>query len=338
MRFPPLFSIAHPTGPQWATPALEPEELRGMMESLVAFVGYDDATNQIMGLGTGTIIAAHPEQLVILTACHGFIEWTDKVRPPKPHAFRGLAGDTEDLKARLHPLITAGRIRALVELNGVPRFLKIGSFSAWSNPRAVDCAIVQIVLPEELRADAESCRAIPIDCDGFPFDEPVVLAGLLGLNYVGPDPFTVEAIERQLCVRVGHVIELTDRPDGGSSSMFRAAIPTLPGMSGGPMLRLRRTIPGPSSLIKPIPTLLPTVVGVISRSRIGGLLDIHSCPEGDTWVTPISSTALLEVSDIEHGSVKIPEAIRRDWIASHGDAAKRMRVQIEGDRWTVRYE
>jgi Trypsin-like peptidase domain len=324
---PPLFSPANPNAPQWASVSMSQGELDVLFRQLVMFYGYDDRTDTVEGLGSGVVVGAGTNQLVVLTTAHGFVEWTDKVSPPVSHALRGLVGDAEDLKARLYRLVLQGRIRAIAAFaSGETRFLPIQSISTHSSPRELDCALVQLDVPEEHQPGEPA--AIPVDVDPFPLDEPVILAGFPDAQWGGDqtEPFTIYQLQQKLAVVAGYVSALEPAGDRFRCTMFRARIPTLPGMSGGPMLAIRRPPEAPPN------SVLPTVAGLVSFGT-------RDPPEGETLVSPVSFAYHLSVTTLDHGLLPFGECVKRGWISSYGQGAMHLEVEMspDGRTWTTRY-
>jgi hypothetical protein len=96
--------------------------------------------------------------------------------------------------------------------------------------------------------------------------------------------------------------------DADPTQLDVAAIPSLPGMSGGPVILDRNFEAQSTALIQSPPTLPLTAVGVVSRSRIGSPLLMDSCPEGDTWLSPISKVRQL-ILPASTGAMTLGEAV-----------------------------
>jgi hypothetical protein len=323
MVIPPLRSPENPDAPPWAAVRMPPEQAAHLFRSLVMFYGYDDHGDKKSRtkLGTGVIVG-RSNQLAVLTTSHGFTEWTDAVSPPAPHALRGITGDGEDYQKRLSNLVFRNRIRAITSFGSAkPRFLTIHSMSGHTKPRELDCAVVQLELPEECQAEYPA--AVPVDTDRFPFEEPVILAGFPEAQWSGDpsDPFDIGQLSQTLTVRAGYVAELQPPGERFKCSMFRVKIPTLGGMSGGPMLVLRKPPEHPGFV-------LPTLAGLVSFGTV----------EEETWVTPIGHAYHLTVKTLDHGTLPFGECVKRDMISSYGHNAKRWKVEWDADRrnWTTR--
>jgi len=67
MYYPPLFSIANPTGPRWSDAQLSTEEAAAILRRLVMLVGFDDRDGRNVVLGSGFIVGTAPD-LIVLTA------------------------------------------------------------------------------------------------------------------------------------------------------------------------------------------------------------------------------------------------------------------------------
>jgi hypothetical protein len=112
------------------------------------------------------------------------------------------------------------------------------SFNA--NPRDMDVAVIQLAAP--MGKSPEDFRILPIDADPFSFNkDPVLMAGFTGGGALSTEdgPFPHGLYEQKLTVRAGFVGEYVAKPDGFRSPMYRVNIPSVPGMSGGPLILWR---------------------------------------------------------------------------------------------------
>jgi len=312
---PNLFDWDNPSGPQWVMPQLSKGELDDLFEMLVMFIGHDPKDSQrVVVLGTGFLVGV-ADTLVVLSAAHIFSWWTDQVMPPKRHALRGIDGDKEDFLTRLEAVIRNRNIMACVTPRGAHggSILPIVAFSFNQNPLDGDAAIVQLAI--EPKTDPFKFRTLPIDADPFDFRDIVMMAGFTGGHREllrGEEPFEAGLHPQELTVRVGRVAERVDKPDGFRRPMYRVNIPSVAGMSGGPLIAFRQTGLEAYSLT--------TAAGVISRSRLAPAILLDHCHEGETWVAPIDE-ALTRKVYIEGKLSMLCDAVHAGKIEAHGRVA-----------------
>ena len=320
---PRLFDWDNPGGPQWIVPELSQSELDELAQASVMFIGHDPSTpNRTVALGSGFIVGV-ADTLIVATASHIFSWWADKIHPPAPHALRGVEGDRDDLVSRLQKLIREGRIAACVTRRQALRgmMLPIVGLAINSNPRELDVGFVQLGIPPT--ASAQEFGILPIDADYFSFRDPVLLAGFVGGGRelsIGELPFEAGFYELQIAVRAGRVGELVMQPDGHRAPMYRVNIPSLPGMSGGPLIVLRPAADPGLSVV--------TAVGVISSSRLGSPILLDHCEEGETWVSPMILGLGRKVS-INGKPTTISDAILSGTIEAYGNRARKFEFTRE---------
>ena len=314
---PRLFDWNNLSGPQWIQPELSASEREELSEATVMFIGHDPAApNRAVVLGSGFIVGV-ADTLIVATASHIFTWWAEKIQPSAPHALKGLVGDRDDVMRRLQAVILDRRIVACVNpmrtLNGM--MLPIVGLAINSNPRDLDVGFVQLGIPPH--ADRDSFRTLPIDADPFSFQDPVLMAGYVGGGRefsIGEQPWAAGIYEQKIAVRAGRVAELVSEPDGHRSPMYRVNIPSLPGMSGGPLIVMRPIESKGLSLV--------TAAGVISSSRLGSPILLNHCEEGETWVSPIT-LGLGRKVNIHGKPTTIGDAIHNATIPSYGVQARR---------------
>lgn len=315
---PKLFDWNNLRGPQWTVPELSQDEVANLYEATVMFIGHDPSIpDQTVVLGSGFIVGV-ADTLIVATASHIFTWWTDTLRPPAPHGLRGLEGERADMMRRLQKVVQDGGIAACVtprgERNGM--MLSIVGLAINSNPRDLDVGFVQLALPPNV--GAKDFRVLPIDADDFSFRDPVLMVGYIGGGRQlasGEPPYEAGFYEQRLAVRAGHVGELATQADGHRTAMYRVNIPSLPGMSGGPLLVFRETGNEALSLV--------TAVGVISSSRLGTPILLNHCEEGETWVSPIVLGLGRKVS-IGGTPTTISDAIHNGTITAYGNRARKL--------------
>ena len=312
---PELFAWNNLSGPQWIQPELSREELGELSEGMVAFVGHDPAApDRAVILGSGFIVGV-ADTLIVATASHIFTWWAEKLYPSAPHALKGVAGDRDDVKRRVQNVVQAQRIAASVNpMRGISGLmLPIVGLAINSNPRDLDIGFVQLALPPQ--ADRNRFRTILIDADPFSFQgDTVFMAGFVGGGREWAQPFEAGIYQFELAVRAGRVAELAKEADGHRYAMYRVNIPSVPGMSGGPLMLLRPTDNGTLSIV--------TAVGVISSSRLGSPIVLNHCEEGETWVSPMLAGLGRRVI-ISGKPTAMSDAIHEGIIPSYGIHAGR---------------
>jgi len=131
--------------------------------------------------------------------------------------------------------------------------------------------------------------AMPADFAPIDRSEPLAMAGFAGMAAL---PFEEEHriadMTRNLVVRASHMAPTADAPWARpGADVWRMLMPSEPGMSGGPLIRIRRAA-GP-----PHPTKgtlqLNTVAGLVSYGGLAG--------EGETWITPIEKIKSVPTPD-----------------------------------------
>jgi hypothetical protein len=320
MRIPQLYDWINPNAPQWEVPALTEADLDTLSEILVMFVGYDPrpgTLNRCEVLGSGFIVAAE-RTLVVISAAHIFSWWTDRILPATPHALRGVQGDIEDLERRVRRVVESGHIKAFISPQGMQTgcICSIEGMSFNANPRDMDIAVIQLSMPTG--KSPHDFRILPIDADPFSFQEPVLMAGFTGGGRTlsgEEEPFPHGLYQQELTVRAGRIGEYVAQPDGFRSPMYRVNIPSLGGMSGGPLILWRSVeyIVGTDSIA--------TAVGVVSGSRLETPILLNHCEDGETWASPIIS-ALSRSMHTQQGLVTLSEEIKRGRIPTFGTVAR----------------
>lgn len=308
------------SGPQWIEAELSESELDELLEATVMFLGHHPASpGRAVVLGSGVIVGV-TDTIIVATASHIFTWWADQIRPSAPHPLRGVTGDREDVMRRVKEIVMQDCIVAGVTpmgaLGGV--MLPIVGLAINSDPRELDVGFVQLKLPS--RTDRSNFRVLPIDADHISFRDPILLAGYVGGGREYPNgegPFDAGIYEQKIAVRAGRIGDLVKDPEGHRSPMYRVNIPSLPGMSGGPLMVLRPTVSEGLSIV--------TTAGVISSSRLGSPFLLNHCEEGETWVSPIV-LGLGRKLTINGQSITVSDAIDNKSMPSFGVRASKIDV------------
>ena len=338
MRIPKLFDWMNPTAPTWSHVDADEDEINALFEACVTLVGYDprsDADDRYVVLGSGFLVSANG-RLTILTAAHILTWWTDQVQPPKQHALRGVQGDREDVGKRLRLVLEKGYIAvAVARRAGRGDGVITGIEHISMNPRPADgdIAIIQVSLPQG--AEPEDYRIFRIDIDPFDFREPVLIAGVMGggrrIALDDTQFFGAAYWEQRITMRAGRVAEYVSDDAHPHRHMYRVSIPSLPGMSGGPLIAVRHT----HNVVHP--EIEATAVGVISSSGYAQSMLLDHGADEETWVTPIAH-ALGRKVNTQTGICTLSDAIKGGFIDAYGALARRVNVIRDPVTGSVRYE
>lgn len=326
MQFPPLLSAANPSGPRWSDVHLTTKEVDQLFRGLVMIVGFNDQTGVSEVLGSGFLVGVIPH-LLVLTATHVITEWADKVRPPARNSFAALLGDT-GLRGRVQDLINANLIRAVVHCcPETYRLCKIASISITANPRVMDVSCLRLVPPANTKP--QDFGSIRIDADSYPWDEPVLMAGFAqGSSWTPPaiedQPFS---LTQNMCVRVGYCRGVVEKPLGMTYPMFQLNMPSLPGMSGGPILALRYPN-GRPRIISSVPSIHTTAIGIVSRDYTTDPYLVDGSDPGETLAVPIEEAFSLKLALSRTENTYFAEAVQRRMIAYYGSRALSAQVKV----------
>lgn len=311
--FPSLRSLANPTGPVWATARPNARSRGHLWRSLVTFVGLDPLRHIGGILGSGFIVGHSGDQIMVLSAGHIFVDWIERVVPATMSAFRGLEGDAEEFAKRL--LRAAKELRAFEAVldfgPGVgPRTATISAFSLSHDYRRNDTAIVILELPENLPSPTTLASMYP-DTTPFMGDQPVFMAGIIGGELEMTPARQLVKVGRALAVHVGYIVDHVAKADGYGIPMYRANMPSLGGMSGGPAFVLRTTRDKQE---------MPTAIGIVSSERLppGGPLELlDHCKDGETWVSPIEHVYGSQIQTADFGVISLEEVIRKGMVEDY---------------------
>lgn len=339
MKIPQLYDWSNPTAPKWSNVDADPDEVDGLFQACVMILGYDprsDARDRYVVLGSGFLISAE-SYLTVMTAAHIFTWWTDQIRPAIPHALTGVQGDHEDAGKRLRYVLEHGYIVAAVDRRGIAgrgSIARIEHFSGNVRPADMDIAIVQLSMPEG--RSTQDYRVLRFDTDPLDFRDPVLMAGHIGGGrYITVDDdnerlFGAAYWEQKLAVRAGRVAEYVSDSNHPHRHMYRVSIPSLPGMSGGPLVAMRATNGVIQSYFE------PTAIGVISSSGFAEPMLLDHCEDGETWVTPVAHSLARKVTTPD-GIRTLSEAIRSAHIDAFGEVAARAIVSRDPTTGVVTY-
>ena len=328
MEFEPLRDAAHPARPRWAPVELDREEALETARHLIMLVGYNDLTSKEEVLGSGFPVATQPE-LLALTATHVLTEWIDKVRPPRPHAFRGLHGDDEDLARRVSGVLDAGLLLAAIRCRsqGGYRLCAVKDVALPFDPSNIDVACLRLELPQW--AVREDFDAVNINAE-MSGTNPMLMVGWSGGEWGLPEleghPFP---LRQHMVVRAAFNLGPVAEARGYENWMFLVDGPSEPGMSGGPLLMMdTRSAPGKIRL---------AARGVISRDCIappaGGNDEANP---NQTWVSPIEATFTLRCpAPLQH--LLFFDAVRTGVVGSYGQRARQGTVTQGPDEYSLHW-
>jgi hypothetical protein len=342
MYFPPLRSLnslANPGGPRWADVQLSAQELDALLRRMVMVVGWDDTLGESKVLGSGYLVGTEPD-LIAITATHVLTEWADKVRPTRRHAFSGLKGDDEDLRRRLDDLVQQNLIRAVVRCKpaGTYCMCQVGSLTFTTSPRDIDVATMTLRGAKE--ANAGEFEAFAVDLDPGRWDGAVLIAGFVKGSWWTP-PHEGEGtfrLAQSLVMRAGYSRGRVLEPPGFRCPMYQLNMPSMAGMSGGPVLALRTPTGDLPRIISSQSGMQVTAIGIVSRDYIAPSILIDGSDAGETWAVPIEDAYLLRLR-WQGRSVYFGEVVRDGRIKSYGLRARSANVLEEGaDRIALSFD
>ena len=324
-----LDCLANSAGPRWVDAQLSAPELDYVIRRMVMVVGWDDTLGESRVLGSGFLVGTEPD-LIAITATHVLTEWADKVRPAQRHAFSGLHGDEDDLRRRLNQLVQQNLIRVVVRY-GPPGFycmLQVGSLTFTANPRDID--ISTITLRGAKEAQLTGFEPFPVDLEPRRWHGAVLMAGFAkGSWWVPPDDGTdTFSLSQNLIARFGYCRGRILKPPGFRCPMYQLNMPSLPGMSGGPVLALRPSAGEASAPISPESQMHLTAIGVVSRDYIAPNID--GSDSGETWAAPIEDAYLLRLG-WKDKSVYFGDVVRDGRIKSYGQRARTATILQRSD-------
>jgi hypothetical protein len=324
MYFPALRSLdcrANPGGPRWANVRLAAGELDYILWRMAMIVAWDDRRGEARVLGSGFLVGTQPD-LIALTATHVLTEWADKARPPGPHAFSGLQGDEDDLRRRLDELVQKNLIRVIVRCGPAGRscMCQVGALTFTAHPRDIDVASITLRRPTE--ALPFEFHAFAIDVEPNRWDGEVLIAGFAeGSSWTPPpDDQNTFDLKQNLVVRAGYCRGRIAEPPGYRCPMYQLNMPSVAGMSGGPVLALRSETGERPRIISPEFVVQPTAIGIVSRDCIAPTVLIDGSDPGETWAAPIEDAYLLRLGWRDK-SVYFGEVVRDGRIQSFGPRA-----------------
>jgi hypothetical protein len=323
MHLPPLRSAKFPNLPQWAKPLLTKSDLNSLCRRLVMIIGVNQAEGILESLGNGFVVMASGH-LQILSAAHLFSDFANRLWDGPRPAFVGTAAvaDLVAQQERIRRTLKEGLIKVLIQC-GDPaqtstQLLDVSGLSCATAIVEGDVALLQCALPAGFHA--QQFPILLIDKEDFDFTEPVALAGFVPDKDLWKIPFgqkeNLRTLRSQFSIRVGYVAEVEPRADtsAGLPRRYRVNVPTLPGMSGGPMVRIRPPL-GVDATAAAGARPVWTAAGVISSALEGEASGNH-CPDGETRVYAMSDVGLLS-AEFAEGVVTVEEEIRRGWMPTY---------------------
>jgi hypothetical protein len=291
MQIPPLFSVQTPLAPQWCPVVVNQGEYLGLRRSVALIVGYDTNAGVIRPLGSGFIFSPIPHALQIVTAAHVVFGFVNQFLGPAPRTGLSLAGTDFEVEAkRLDKVFSSGKIKAVIEVasSGQTIVVDLASYHVGTDERLNDIAVLQMRHYPAL----DHAVFLPMMLDFAPVNttsEPHVMAGFANMPElrIGEESRVAE-MRQHLVLRAAPVVEITTNAPGARPGALRMRVPmpSEPGMSGGPLLRVRRPRGRPMLIGQAAPELY-TAVGLVSAGPLGGMFAGYQCPEGETWITPI---------------------------------------------------
>jgi hypothetical protein len=330
MDFEPLRDAAHPAAPRWAPVEMDREDALNCARRLIMVVLFNDITHKEQVIGSGFLVATHPE-LLALTATHVLTEWIDKLRPPRPHAFRGVQGDDDDFKKRVVEVVEAGLFMAAIRCRaqGGYRLCTVKGVSLPFDPLTSDVACLRLELPKWARR--EDFDAIPINAEMCLPGGPMLMVGWAGGEWGLPDleghPFR---LHQHMVVRAAFNRGPVAAPRGYQNWMFLVDAPSEPGMSGGPLLVM--------DLLSSPGRVRLSARGVISRDCIAPpAAQADETNPNQTWVSPIEAAFTLSCPPPLEQTL-FWDAVRTGMVGSYGQRARQGSVTPGSDEHSLRWD
>jgi hypothetical protein len=323
MHLPPLRSANHPHFPQWAKPLLTKSDLNSFCRRLAMIIGVNHAQRILEPLGNGFVVMASGH-LQILSASHLFSDFANRLWERPRHAPVGTdaVADLVERQRRIRRLLEEGLVKVFLQCGDSPRaptvLQDISGLSCGTDIFECNVALLQCALPAGF--DAQQFPILLIDREDFDFTEPVALAGFVVDKDLWKIPFGQEEklrmLRSQSCIRVGYVADTEPgtNTSAGLLRSYRVNIPTLPGMSGGPMVRIRPPL-GVDVTAAAGTRPVWTAAGVISYALQGEASTDH-CADGETRVYAMGDVGLLS-GEFAEGMVTVEEEIRRGWMPTY---------------------
>lgn len=301
MRLPPLYSQANPHGPIWAGVNLSRDDLQDLRRRLAVVIGYDTRNGTIEPLGSAFMVSG-VFYIFAVTAAHVIFEFAKRAMGPLP---RDIFSSPDERLAqefeRLQRLLRERLLVLVVETVDSPGVLKLEVDQIHTGHETrIDIALLRCAVPAGF--DQEKISPMFMDFCHPDHKESVGMAGFVSMQSIPiaeESPRGLGLMRKHLVVRASHIAEMATSAEGvhSKSLLWRVPMPSQPGMSGGPLFRLR--LPrGEPIFIGHRPPVLPTAIGAVSYHRSGGMLAGYEAHEGETWIVPIEGVRV--VSENEH--------------------------------------
>ena len=248
------------------------------------------------------------------------------------HAFSGLEGDEDDLRRRLNDLVQRNLIRVVVRCVGAGTYCmcQVGSLTFTTNPRDIDVASMTLRGAKE--AQVGEFESFAVDLEPRRWDGPVLMAGFVNGSWWTP-PREGEGtfrLAQNLAIRAGYCRGRVLEPPGFRCPMYQLNMPSMAGMSGGPVLALRTVTGDLPGIISPQLGWQTTAIGIVSRDYIAPTILLDGSDAGETWAAPIEDAYLLRLGWRDR-SMYFGEVVRDGRITSYGPRARTARVVEQED-------
>lgn len=304
MLLPDVRSESHPTAPPWVEYEFVNQlEYMAWKQCLAAVVGYDDRDGTLVLLGTGTIIGSTLE-LYVATATHvliGFANYYLGALTPNP--FFGKDDLQLREQERLKTLLKERKFKVVVETMefGPQRILDVRG-AAGGEEMGADCALLQCEIPDESTLNDFHFAPAVMDFEHPTQDESLIMTGFVkprgfeGKQWCKVSVNETEKIDMfrsNMVTRVSRIVEATTEPGRVKPGFmhWRVGMPSVDGMSGGPLIRLRgHRGRRPRSEGE---SITATTVGLVSRAAWDRPVNGSVEAEEHTWITAIETLPIL---------------------------------------------
>lgn len=309
----------------WQPVELSQHDEMNVRKQLALIIGFNGNTGLIEPIGTGILLGTVPAPN-ILTAAHVLWGFISKVYGPAPRTGLSQAGsDPIDELPRFRRILDEGKIAAVIEANdGSIHVLSLNMVSLGED-RANDIALLES--PDKVLFSRLAC---PMLLDVAPIDrfETYFMAGFAEMTSLALDERELSRageMRGKLVIRASRISDITTDAPGARAGlpMWLLPAPSEPGMSGGPLMRLRFPYRNQASIF--------TAVGATSR----GYTD-PATREGYTWVSPIIGLWRLPslVQGLSAGAFDVEAMIvtyqdMESWFRDHEPPTGALTMQVD---------
>jgi hypothetical protein len=355
MELPRLYSPADPSAPLWIDVHMPTQkEYEDLKRNLGIVIGYDTNSGVIRQMGTGIVVGYAPIGIYVVTAAHVLTGFANLYLGALPTNIYDTEEDRVQKDAeRVAQIISERKLKVLLETHDPQSLSELDVVAVGSGQETQsDWSILRCEIPPGLTP--ENFTPMLMDFEWATGKESLMMAGFSfsEASELPLEPANIEKLAKMrsnLIIRASRIAEVSTNPEGaGNGSLqWRVTMPSEPGMSGGPLIRLREPKGKPRFLGHNTPQLM-TAVGVISRARSGGMFAGFEEVSGETWITPMEVLRamlgdiyyiILSYQDVEPRLKRLPANFpgRATWqwadlLKEKLDSLKKLKEQNESQR------